>query len=120
MPRPVDFLPLTPLSHAVLLALADGALHGYAIMKAIEEQSAGSIRAGTGTLYAALQRMIEEGLIRESERRPEPGEDARRRYFALTDLGRATARAEARRLADVLALARQKRLGPTAPGRHNA
>jgi DNA-binding PadR family transcriptional regulator len=113
----LSFLPLTPLSHAVLLALADGALHGYAIMKDIEDQAGAHLRTGTGTLYAALQRMMDEGLIIEADRPPEPGEDTRRRYYALTELGRAVARAEARRLSDVLALARQKRLGPeTAAG----
>ena len=120
MKQPRDFLPLTPLSHAIMLALADGALHGYAMMKAIEEQSAGQIRPGTGTLYAALQRLIEEGLIRESTRRPGQDEDARRRYYDLTELGRSVARAEARRIADVLALARQKRLGPVATRRGGA
>jgi DNA-binding PadR family transcriptional regulator len=110
--RTQSFLPLTPLSHAVLLALADGSLHGYAIMKDIEEQTVARVRAGTGTLYAALQRMMDQGLIVEADRPPDPGDDARRRYYALTELGRAVARAEARRLADVLTLAQQKQLGP--------
>lgn len=106
------FLPLTPLSHAVLIALADGALHGYAIMKAVEEDGEG-IRAGTGTLYAALQRMEEEDLIRR-EAPPVEETDARRRYYGLTPLGRSVARAEAGRLARVLARAEAKRLGPEA------
>jgi DNA-binding PadR family transcriptional regulator len=106
--------PLTPLSYGILLALADAELHGYAIMKAVEEESGGRVRAGTGTLYAALQRMVEEGLIREAERAPEPGEDARRRYFAITKHGRAVARAEARRLEELLSLARERALGPEA------
>jgi DNA-binding PadR family transcriptional regulator len=105
-------LPLTPLSHAVLLALADGALHGYAIMKDLEEQTGARVRAGTGTLYAALQRMMDQGLIVEADRPPDPAEDTRRKYYALTELGRLVARAEARRLSDVLILARRKRLGP--------
>lgn len=106
------FLPLTPLSHAILIALADGALHGYAIMKAVEVQSEGRIRTGTGTLYAALQRMEDDGLIRAAEAPGEAG-DARRRYYALSELGRAVARAEAGRLSAVLRLAASKRLGPT-------
>lgn len=105
-------LPLTPLSYAVLLALADGELHGYAIMKSVEEQSGGRVRAGTGTLYAALQRMLDQGLIREVDRVPDPGEDARRRYYGMTERGRAVARSEARRLSEVLALAQLKSLGP--------
>jgi len=107
-----DHLPLTPLSHAVLLALADGPLHGYAIMRGVEEHDEG-VRAGTGTLYAALQRMEEDGLIRRAAAPPDET-DARRRYYALTELGRSVARAEAGRLARLLERAAAKRLGPEA------
>jgi DNA-binding PadR family transcriptional regulator len=104
-------LPLTPLSHANLLALAEDALHGYAIMKAIETETGGAVRPGTGTLYAALQRMEDDGMIEE---RPAPGDegDARRRYYGITSLGRSVATAEANRLASLLELAARKRLGP--------
>jgi DNA-binding PadR family transcriptional regulator len=95
---PDRFLPLTPLSLAILIALATEDRHGYALLKEIERQSGGRIRPGTGTLYAALQRMLEEGTIGPSERRPGPEEDARRRYYAITPLGRAVARAEVARL----------------------
>jgi DNA-binding PadR family transcriptional regulator len=98
--RAAQLLPLTPLSLAVLLALAEESRHGYALLKEIERQSGGRLQPGTGTLYAALQRMIEEGVI-EASRRPR-GEDARRRYYALTPFGRAVARAELRRLARVV------------------
>ncbi len=107
-----QLLPLTPLSHAILLALAEEELHGYAIMKAVESLSDGRVKAGTGTLYAALQRMLEEGLIAEAERDPDPAGDARRRYFAITEFGRHAARAEAGRLSRLLALAERRRLGP--------
>jgi DNA-binding PadR family transcriptional regulator len=95
-------LPLTPLSLAVLLALTGEDRHGYALMKEIERQSEGRIKPGTGTLYAALQRMLEEGTIDLSAREPRKGEDARRRYYAITPLGRAVARAEVARLARVV------------------
>lgn len=107
------FLPLTPLSHAVLLAVADGALHGYAIMKAIEELGEGRVRAGTGTLYAALQRMEDDRLIAEAPAPPDET-DGRRRYYELTELGRSVARAEAGRLARLLERADARRLGPVA------
>ena len=99
---------LTPLSHAVLLALADDDLHGYGIIKAVTSQSEGTLRPGTGTLYTALQRLMDEGLIGESARGPEPQEDQRRRYYRLTDAGREAARIETLRLARLVALARDK------------
>lgn len=93
-------LPLTPLSLGVLLALAEGPRHGYALLKELDRQSQGRLKPGTGTLYAALQRMIDEGLLKETER--PTGEDARRRYYAVTELGRDVARAELRRLAGLM------------------
>lgn len=108
MPEPTSFLPLTPLSLAVLLALADEDRHGYAILKEIEQESEGRIRPGTGTLYAALQRMVDEGLIEETA--AGAGEDARRRYYGMTQLGREVARAELRRLARLIELAGEKKL----------
>jgi DNA-binding PadR family transcriptional regulator len=122
MSRHADsFLPLTPLSLAVLLAVSDEERHGYALLKEIERESEGRIQPGTGTLYAALQRMVEEGLLEESGG-PEPGEDARRRYYGITALGREVARAEVRRLARLVELAGEKKLvtrlrlaGPSRP-----
>ncbi len=102
------FLPLTPLSLAVLLAVSDEDLHGYAILKEIERESDGRTRPGTGTLYAALQRMVDEGLLEESSAAPD--EDARRRYYGITMLGRDVARAEVRRLERLVHLAAEKRL----------
>ena len=105
-----DQLPLTPLSMAILLALADGDRHGYALMQDIEAQTDGALRPGTGSLYAGLQRLMADGLIRESD--GEEGADRRRRYYAITDAGRAIARAEAQRMLRVLKVAAGKRLAP--------
>jgi DNA-binding PadR family transcriptional regulator len=105
-----DLLPLTPLSMAILLALADGERHGYALMKEIEAQTDGALRPGTGSLYAGLQRLMNDGLIREAE--GEEGADRRRRYYAITGSGRALARAEARRMMRVLGVASRKNLTP--------
>lgn len=106
-----DRLPLTPLSMAILLALADGERHGYALMQEIEAQTDGALRPGTGSLYAGLQRLMADGLIRESV--GEEGADRRRRYYAITDEGREVARAEAQRMLRVLGVAARKRLAPS-------
>lgn len=100
---------LTPLSAAILFALADGASHGYAIIKEIEELTNGEMRPNTGSTYLALHRLLEEGLILESAVK---GEDARRRYYRLSDKGREAARLEARRLAQLVRIASAKRLIP--------
>ncbi|HZD06014.1 MAG TPA: PadR family transcriptional regulator, partial [Longimicrobiales bacterium] len=105
-------LPLTPLTMAILLALADGDRHGYALMKDVEAQTEGGLRPGTGSLYAALQRLMDDGLIDESPRELAPDEDPRRRFYRLTEEGQAVARAEAERMMRVLALARSRSLGP--------
>ena len=105
MPRtpPVDsLLPLTPLSYHVLLALVESDRHGYAILRDIEERAAGAVRPGTGTLYAAIQRLVDEGALEESTARRASDDDARRRYYRLTAFGRALARAETLRLARLL------------------
>jgi DNA-binding PadR family transcriptional regulator len=100
---------LTPLSAAILFALADGASHGYAIIKEIEMLTNGEMRPHTGSMYLALHRLLEAGLIIES---PVKGEDARRRYYKLTETGREAARLEARRLAQLVRVASAKRLIP--------
>lgn len=111
-----SFLPLTPLSFHILLALSEGHRHGYAIIKDVEHRSGGIVRPGTGTLYAAIQRLLDDGLIEESPQRPEPhNDDARRRYYELSRLGRRVAEAEARRMDHLVALARQARLLTGAP-----
>jgi DNA-binding PadR family transcriptional regulator len=100
---------LTPLSAAILFALADGASHGYAIIKEIELITEGEMRPNTGSMYLALHRLVEDRLITEASVK---GEDARRRYYELTDLGREAARAEARRIAQLVRVAAAKRLIP--------
>ena len=107
---PKDFLPLTNLSLGILLALGDERAHGYAVIKTIERESGGRTRPGAGSLYAALDRMVADGLIEEGD--PRPDEDQRRRYYGLTDMGRRVARAETGRLAELLAVAAGKGLAP--------
>jgi DNA-binding PadR family transcriptional regulator len=103
--------PLTPALFNVLLALADGDKHGYAILKEVAEQTEGEVQLSTGTLYGIIKRLLEEGLIAEVLRRPAlEDDDARRRYYRLTDAGRQLAVAEAERLEKVVARARAKRL----------
>src|SRR5688500_8639808 len=111
MPNPPD-LPLSPLTMAILLALAKEDQHGYALMQDIEAQTNGTITAGTGSLYAALQRLQDDGLIVESPDRPAESEDQRRKYFRITEDGRAAPRAEAARMVRVLETARDNRLIP--------
>lgn len=102
---------LTPLSAAILFALADGASHGYAIIKEIEAITDGEMRPNTGSTYLALRRLLEGGYITESDG---PGEDARRRYYSLSPAGRAAAKAEARRIAQLVRVASAKKLIPRA------
>lgn len=111
-----DLLPLSPPVFHILLALADRQRHGYAMLKEIEERSAGRVVLSTGTLYSAIRRLVDGGLIRESAGPAgERAADERRRYYALTSLGRRVARAEANRLADLLNEAARKQLiGPIA------
>jgi DNA-binding PadR family transcriptional regulator len=106
---PRSFLPLTPLAFQVLLALADGERHGYGIILEVRERTDGLITLGTGTLYTMLQRLLEEALIEESSHRP-VDDDQRRKYYALTKLGRAVVGAEANRLQAVLDDARRKKV----------
>jgi DNA-binding PadR family transcriptional regulator len=106
------FLPLTPITFEVLLALAGGPAHGYAIMKAMAERTGGRLDPHPGTLYRALARLSEDGLVEEVSDAPAPPADERRRYYGLTAVGRAVAVAEARRLERAVADARQRRLLP--------
>jgi DNA-binding PadR family transcriptional regulator len=100
--------PLTPAVLHILLALAHEERHGYGIMKQVESDSAGKVRMGPGTLYGSLGRMLEAGLIRESDKRVDREmDDERRIYYAISDLGRTTLAAELQRYRDVLAVARR-------------
>ena len=109
--NPDDLLPLTPAVFHILLALADGEKHGYAIMQEVETISNGQVKMGPGTLYGSIKRMLAGGLIAETDERPDPTlDDERRRYYRLTELGQRVVRAEANRLAALVNVARSKRL----------
>jgi DNA-binding PadR family transcriptional regulator len=108
---PDELLPLTPAILNILLALADKERHGYGIMREVQWRTAGKTRMGPGTLYGSIKRMLAEGLIEESDERPDPNlDDERRRYYRLTDFGRRVAGAEVERLAALVSVAREKRL----------
>jgi DNA-binding PadR family transcriptional regulator len=100
---PDDFLPLTPAVFHILVALADGESHGYAIMQDAARRSGGTVRLGAGTLYGAISRLLEGGLIEECDERPDPEmDDTRRRYYRLTHLGGAVLAAETKRMKDLV------------------
>jgi DNA-binding PadR family transcriptional regulator len=109
---PVDsFLPLTAAVFHILIALADGETHGYAIMQEVARRSGGSVRLGPGTLYGAIGRLLEDGLIEESEERPDPEmDDTRRRYYRLTHFGSRVLAAETERLAGLVRAARSTKV----------
>ncbi len=108
---PRDLLPLTPAVLHILLALADDERHGYGIMREVEERTGGETRLGPGTLYGSIKRMIGDGLIEESDERPDPSmDDQRRRYYRITDFGRRVAGAEAERLQGLVSAARAKKI----------
>ena len=106
-----DYLPLTAPMFEVLLALADGDKHGYAIIKEVRWRTDGRVRLSAGTLYGLLKRFIDEGLIAECDERPDPAlDDERRRYYRLTANGRAVAVAETHRMEAAVLQARSKQL----------
>ena len=108
-----DLLPLPPATFHILLALVDQDRHGYAILQDIEARTGGELRLSAGTLYRSIARMVEQGLIVEVNRRPSAREDdERRRYYRVTPFGRAVARAEMARLAELVRLARARGLTP--------
>jgi len=105
-PDPSSFLPLPQAQFHVLVALTAGESHGYAIMQAVEESSNGVVRMGPATLYGTLKKLVQSGLARELKRRPAAGDDQRRRYYRLTELGQAVCAAEADRLSRLVRLTR--------------
>ncbi len=112
-PGPESLLPLPPAAFHILLSLAEEDRHGYAIMEIVAERTHGEVKLSPGTLYRTIQRMLEQGLIVETRERPSPEEDdERRRYYRLTPFGGAVARAEARRLAGLVRLARASGFAP--------
>jgi DNA-binding PadR family transcriptional regulator len=109
-PTAQTFLPLTPAVFHVLLALVDSDRHGYGIAKEVAARTGDAVRLGPGTLYGTLARLSEAGLVEERPARGRAAADERRRYYRITTLGREVARAEARRLATLVDLARAKAL----------
>ena len=100
--------PLTPAVFHILLALADGALHGYAIMRAVEETTAPAMRMGPGTIYGSLQRMEDAGLVEDCG----GADDGKRRLYGMTQLGRQALEAESARIARLTVMVRDRGLVP--------
>src|ERR1700745_939659 len=112
-PDPASLLPLPPVTFHILLALAEEDRHGYAIIQDVAARTNGELKLSAGTLYRSIQRMLEQGLISETRDRPAPEEDdERRRYYRITPLGTAVAKAEARRLAQLVRMARARGFAP--------
>lgn len=111
--QPEDHLPLSPAVFHILLALADEERHGYGIMQEVKQRTEGKVRLGAGTLYGAIKRLLEKGIIVETDERPDPElNDERRRYYRLTDFGQRVLRAEVSRLNQLVQQARAKELLP--------
>jgi DNA-binding PadR family transcriptional regulator len=107
-----EFLPLPASVMHIAVALADGEKHGYAILRDVAELSGGAVQMGSGTLYGSIKRMLDQGLIEETEERPDPAlDDQRRRYYRLTELGQRVGAAEHRRLTALVDAARLRQLG---------
>ena len=108
-----ELLPLPAATFHILLALSDQDRHGYAIIQEIAERTGGELKLSAGTLYRSIQRMLEQGLLVETRERPDPDDhDERRRYYRISPLGTAVARAEARRLSELVRMARARGLAP--------
>jgi DNA-binding PadR family transcriptional regulator len=108
LPEPASLLPLPPATFHILLALAEEDRHGYAIIQNVALRTGGELKLSAGTLYRSLQRMLEQGLVVETSERPSPEhDDERRRYYRITPYGATVARAEARRLTQLVRLARE-------------
>jgi len=106
------FLPLPASVMHIVVALADGEKHGYAIMRDVAGLSGGTVRMGSGTLYGSIKRMLDQGLIEEADERPDPAlDDQRRRYYRLTELGHRVGAAEHRRLLSLVEAAQLRQLG---------
>ena len=108
-----DLLPLPPATFHILVALADGDRHGYAIMQEVAGRTGGALKLSAGTLYRSIQRMLEQGLVIEVGTPARTvSDDERRRYYRISGFGRDVAKAEAQRLAQMLALARASGFAP--------
>jgi DNA-binding PadR family transcriptional regulator len=113
----VTYLPLTPAVFHILLALSEGDKHGYAVIVDVRERTAGEVKLGTGTLYTAIKRLLERGLIEDADAPVVEEGEERRRYYTLTILGRAVVQAEAERLERLVGIARERLLLPAATRR---
>jgi DNA-binding PadR family transcriptional regulator len=108
-----SFLPIPLATFHILLSLAEEDRHGYAVIQDVAARTGGELKLSAGTLYRSIQRMLEDGLIRELRERPAPeDDDERRRYYRITPLGEAVARAEAGRLRALVKLAHKAGLAP--------
>jgi DNA-binding PadR family transcriptional regulator len=110
---PEALLPLPPATFHILMSVAEEDRHGYAIIQDVAARTEGALKLSAGTLYRSIQRMLEQGLLLETRARPAPElDDERRRYYRITAFGKATAKAEARRLTDLVKLARASGFAP--------
>ena len=106
---PEGHLPLSPAVFHILLALADEERHGYGIMQEVKRRTDGKVRLGAGTLYGAIKRLLEKGIIAETDERPDPElNEGRRRYYRLTDFGQRVLRVDVSRLNQLVQQARAK------------
>jgi DNA-binding PadR family transcriptional regulator len=104
-----DLIPLAPAVFHILLSLLDGERHGYALKREIASRTDGKLALGAGVLYGSISKMLAQGLIEESDDRPDPHlDDERRRYYRITPLGRRVAQAEAARMRELVQLASSK------------
>ena len=111
--QPDAFLPLPAATFHILMAVAEEDRHGYAIIQDVAVRTGGELKLSAGTLYRSIQRMLDQGLIIETEERPDPEfDDQRRRYYRITPLGEAVAKAEATRMAKLVKWARAIGLAP--------
>jgi DNA-binding PadR family transcriptional regulator len=109
--------PLTPAVFHILLALSTGERHGYGIMKQVEADSQGKVTMGPGTLYGSLKRMLDAGLVKESDKRVDPEmDDERRIYYQITGVGAKALAAELERYKRIVTLAQEKKLFPKTYG----
>ncbi len=105
--------PFTPAVFHILLALSSGERHGYGIMKQVEVDSQGNVKMGAGTLYGSLKRMLDAGLVKESDKRVDPEmDDERRIYYQITGVGAKALAAELKRYQDLVKLAQKRKLYP--------
>jgi DNA-binding PadR family transcriptional regulator len=112
-PQPENFLPLPAATFHILMAVAEEDRHGYAIIQDVAARTGGDLKLSAGTLYRSVQRMLEQGLISETQERPAPElDDERRRYYRITPLGAAVAKAEATRMAKLVKWARGMGFAP--------